>query len=192
MERTELNKDKTGVFIGAYAPALQDAYFTSIDKGRQMYGVEFQANVTQSLLEGSGRREVSEEVQFVLLTVFCILAGIFYMRLKAAPGAVLCLGLCILGAGGAVCLYHLGWITHPLWIPVSAVVLYLFSLVCHYIRAVRERQALALEKERLATELSLAARIRMLLGRPCMALTLSSLSLRLPLKGNVLLSSKSQ
>ena len=148
------------VFIGAYAPALQDAYFTSIDKGRQMFGVEFQANVTQSLLEGSGRREVSEKVQFVLLTVFCILAGIFYMRLKAAPGAVLCLGLCILGAGGAVCLYHLGWITHPLWIPVSAVVLYLFSLVCHYIRAVRERQALALEKERLATELSLAARIQ--------------------------------
>ena len=39
------------VLIGPYAPALQDAYFTSIDKGAQMYGAEIQANVIQSLLE---------------------------------------------------------------------------------------------------------------------------------------------
>ena len=36
------------VLIGPYAAALQDAYFTPIDKGEQMYGVEIQANMIQS------------------------------------------------------------------------------------------------------------------------------------------------
>jgi hypothetical protein len=43
---------------------------------------------------------------------------------------------------------------------VGAAALYILSLAQHYARAARERRALALEKERLDTELSLAARIQ--------------------------------
>ena len=45
------------VFIGPYAPALQDSYFTSIDHAMPMYGVEYQANAVQALLWGDKRRD---------------------------------------------------------------------------------------------------------------------------------------
>ena len=55
------------VLIGPYATALQDAYFTSIDKGRQMFGVEIQANMIQSFLEKSVKKEIPEGPQIVAL-----------------------------------------------------------------------------------------------------------------------------
>ena len=148
------------VLIGAYAPSLQDAYFTSIAHGRQMYGVEFQANVIQSLLEGKGKVEPPDWPQLMALFALCVLSLALFMRLRLAQGGALCAGLALLGFGGALLLYQMGWVTHPLWLPVAALALYLVALVQHYIRTARERHALALEKERLDTELALATRIQ--------------------------------
>ena len=148
------------VLIGAYAPSLQDAYFTSIDRGRQMYGVEYQANVIQSLLEDRGKAEVPDWPQLIVLFALCVAALALYLRLRVAHGGALCAGLALLGLGLALLLYRLGWVTHPLWLPVAALALYIVALVEHYVLASRERQALALEKERLDTELSLATRIQ--------------------------------
>ena len=152
-------KDKI-VLIGAYAPSLQDAYFTSINPGEQMFGVEFQANVIQSLLEGNGKVEVPELPQLIALFVLCVVAMSLYIRLRVAHGGALCAGLAALGLGMTLLLYRLGWVTHPLWLPAGALALYIVALLEHYIQTARERQALALEKERLDTELSLATRIQ--------------------------------
>ena len=148
------------VLIGAYAPSLQDAYFTSIDRGRQMYGVEFQANVIQSLLEGRGKLEIDDLPQLLALFALCAAAMALYMRLKIVPSGALCAGLVALGPCASMLLYRLGWVTHPLWLSAGALALYIVALVGYYVRAVRERQALALEKERLDTELALATRIQ--------------------------------
>ena len=64
------------VLIGPYATGLQDAYFTSIDKGQQMYGVEFQANVIQSLLEKNFKTEVGDLPQLIALF---LLGGFFLL-----------------------------------------------------------------------------------------------------------------
>ena len=40
------------VLIGPWAAGLQDSYLTAADHGRQMYGVEYQANAIQALLWG--------------------------------------------------------------------------------------------------------------------------------------------
>ena len=39
------------VFVGAYAPGMQDAYSTPIDRSEQMYGVEIHANIFKALIE---------------------------------------------------------------------------------------------------------------------------------------------
>ena len=148
------------VLIGPYATALQDAYFTSIDKGGQMYGVDFQANVIQSLLDMNFKREIADFPQLIGLYILCAAAAFLFWRMKVAPGAALCLGLMGLGLGGCILLYRLGYVTHPLWLPVAALALYLATLAGHYAIAARERQALALEKERLGAELELATRIQ--------------------------------
>ena len=152
-------KDKI-VLIGPYAAALQDSYFTSIDKGTPMYGVEFQANVIQSLLEGNFKTEAEDVPQLIVLFLLSAVAACLFLRLRLLPGGGICLGLVLLGIGAPWLLYRLGYVTHVLWLPVSALILYILALAAHYVRAARERQALALEKERISAELALATRIQ--------------------------------
>ena len=152
-------KDKI-VLIGPYAAALQDSYFTPIDKGTPMYGVEFQANVIQSMLEGNFKTEADDLPQLIVLFLLSAIAGFLFLRLKLLPGGCICLGLVLLGIGAPWLLYRLGYVTHILWLPVSALTLYILAMAEHYVRAARERQALALEKERISAELALATRIQ--------------------------------
>ena len=148
------------VLIGPYAAALQDSYFTSIDKGTPMYGVEYQANVIQSLLEGNYKTELDTLPQLIVLFLLSAAAAYLFLRLKLLSGGMLCLGLVLLGIGFPLLLYKLGYVTHVLYLPFSALTLYILAVATHYVRAVRERQALALEKERISAELALAARIQ--------------------------------
>ena len=149
------------VIIGPYAPALQDAYLTPIDKGTQMYGVEIQANVIQSFLEGRRKTEMSDLPQLLFLFLFSTASMILFLRMKVARGGVLCAGLIICSAFLTFILYAAGFVTHPFWLPFALLTLYILALAAHYIRAVRERHALALEKERIEAELSLATRIQL-------------------------------
>ena len=148
------------VLIGPYAAALQDAYFTAASKAEPMFGVEYQANVIQSLITGSLRTEVSDPLQFAVVAVLLIAASFWFFRRDVKDGLWVCLGLVAFGFLAAYLFYLIGFVVHVLWLPVCAVVLYLAALISHYIQAARERRALALEKERIATELALAARIQ--------------------------------
>jgi serine phosphatase RsbU (regulator of sigma subunit) len=148
------------VLIGPYAPALQDAFFTPMEKGEQMYGVEFQANVIQSLMEGSYKNEVSDRIQLIVLFVLCAVAMVLFLKLKTLWGGAVCFGLILVSAGSTFLLFRFGLIAHPLWIPVAVLALYLGAVGVHYAQAAKERQKLALKNERITAELSLATRIQ--------------------------------
>ena len=148
------------VLIGPYAPALQDAYFTTINKGMQMYGVEYQANVLQSLLESNFKTEVPDLPQLIVLFVLCAMAMVLFMRLKAGWSSAVCAGMIALSAAITYLLFKLGLITHPLWLPVAILILFAVSIGIHYAETARERHRLALENERIGAELALATRIQ--------------------------------
>ena len=148
------------VLIGSYASSLQDAYFTSADKATPMYGVEYQANVIQSLLKKNLKSEAGDPVQLAVLALILFAASFFFFRLSIRNGGILCAGLVLLGFAAAWICWLCGWVVHVLWLPVGALLLYLAALIYRYILAARERRALELEKERISTELSLATRIQ--------------------------------
>lgn len=149
------------VLIGPYATALQDAYFTPIDKGAQMFGVEIQANMIQSFLENNTRRELPQLPQLAVLFVLCAAAMMLFMNMSVLEASLLAGFLAAMGPVCAINLYNAGLVTHPLWAPVGVAVVYILAMVVHYMRTARERRALALEKERIAAELSLATRIQL-------------------------------
>ncbi|MBR4157295.1 MAG: adenylate/guanylate cyclase domain-containing protein [Oscillospiraceae bacterium] len=127
------------VFIGPYAVGLQDAYFTPIRRAEQMYGVELQANVVQSFLDGNYKREMQDLPQLVLLFLLSGIAMYLFLRCKIGKGALIGLALIVLGLGGSMLLYSLGWVTHPIWIPVAVLLLFIVSVVRHYILAAMDR-----------------------------------------------------
>ena len=148
------------VLIGPYAASLQDQYFTSASKAEPMFGVEYQANVIQSLLDGDLKTETPDGIQLVIVAALCLVAACLFFWGKVSHGGMICAGIIVVGFLGAYLLYRAGLVTHVLWLPVGTLVLYLAALADHYVQAARERQALALEKERIATELALAKRIQ--------------------------------
>ncbi len=148
------------VLIGPYATALQDSYFTAASKATPMFGVEYQANVIQSLLDGRLKAEAPDGIQLAGTAAVLIAAAYLFFRKKIRIGGAICGGLVLLGFGGAWLFYLAGWVTHVLWLPVGALTLYLAALIAQYVQAARERRALMLEKERIATELALATRIQ--------------------------------
>ena len=148
------------VLIGPYAPAMQDSYFTTIDKGTRMNGVEIQANVIQSLIEGKYMTELPQTPQLVVLFLLSFAAMMAFLAMKVLAGGGLCAGLMLLSIGSVIAGARAGLIMHPLWLPAAFLILYMASLVFHYMRAAKERQILALENERIGAELALASRIQ--------------------------------
>ncbi len=148
------------ILIGPCAPALQDAYVTPINSALQMYGVEIQANIIQCLLEENYKTDAPEWIQYLALFLLCFGAMLLYQRLSLQRGGAVCAGLIGVSLLASVLIYLAGLVTHPLWIPLCALLLYIAALAVKYVRTARERRALALEKERIAAELSLATRIQ--------------------------------
>ena len=148
------------VLIGPYAAALQDAYFTPIDKGEQMYGVEIQANMIQSFLEKSVKKEIPEAPQLAALFVLCAAAMAAFLYMQVLPAGLSAGALAAMSPVLAINLYRAGFVTHPLWGTAGVGAVYFLAMAVHYVRTVRERQALALEKERISAELALASRIQ--------------------------------
>ncbi|QUA54012.1 SpoIIE family protein phosphatase [Aristaeella lactis] len=148
------------VLIGPYAPAMQDAYITSANRGVPMNGVEYQANVIQSLLQKNLKTEAPDLIQFIAMALFCVGVTFLFFRLNTRISGIICISIIVMSLIGSWGFWLGGWVVHVLWLPVAIVMLYLASVIAHYVRTSMERHALELEKERVTTELSLATRIQ--------------------------------
>ena len=128
------------VLIGPYAPGLQDAYLTPVDRSQMMFGVEYQANVIQSILDGNYKKEAPAAVQLSVLALVCFLFFWFCNNrrlLITVPALILCEAAAV---GGSLLLYSMGYITHALWLPLGLLVLFVVSVASNYIRAAIARQ----------------------------------------------------
>lgn len=136
------------VIIGPYAAGLQDAYTTAINKSVQMYGVEYQANVMQCVLDGNYKEEVPDYLQLMVLFLICFAFFYFCHRRKLIVSVVLLILFLGLGIGASIMLFSAGYITHALWIPLGVLLLFIVTVVSHYIHAAIERQTVTKTFER--------------------------------------------
>ncbi len=128
------------VLIGPYTPGLQDSFVTPIEKSNMMFGVEYQANVIQMILDGDYKTEVSDYIQLGVLWIVCLAYFVFLnaKKLRYTIPAFFIGVLLSLGISLGLC--SVGYLTHAFWIPFGLFVLFLFSIGGHYIRAALERQ----------------------------------------------------
>ena len=136
------------VFIGPWATALQDAYYTPTDRAAQMYGVEFQANVAQSLLEENFKTEVGDAPQLAVLFVLSFASAFLFRKNKLAVSGMACAALCAFGVAVPLILYRFGYVTHPTWVPAAEILLFVAAVVFHYVNAAMERQKVTRTFER--------------------------------------------
>lgn len=136
------------VLIGGYAPGMQDAYNTPIDRSTQMYGVEIHANLVEALLEGN---TVVEAGRLATALIIALIAALFYLLLKRTKllagtltGVALIGGWMIAGK----LLYGRGIELSLLTLPIVLILIYLYQLVGGYVdeRLRRNRMVSAFKK----------------------------------------------
>ena len=141
------------VFIGPYTVGLQDSYFTSIARAEYMYGVEYQANVVQALLDGNYKREVNKTPQAIALFIIAFVAFFIFQRVKVKTASLTAVLLILASVGASFLLYNVkisgtGHVIRPLWIPVSILALYVVSIGIYYVRTLIEKQRVTKTFER--------------------------------------------
>jgi adenylate cyclase len=79
------------VFVGAYAPGMQDAYSTPIDRSEPMYGVEIHANIFKALTE----QKTSVPISVPLYAgVVALLSAGFYLLIAKRKIVFATIALC--------------------------------------------------------------------------------------------------
>ncbi len=141
------------VYIGPYTIGLQDAYFTPVDHAKQMYGVEYQANVTQAILDGAYKTEINNTPQAIALFIICFIAFFLFQKVKMKASTAITVGIIGAYIGASFVFYNkkingVGHVLHPLWIPVGVLVLYIVSIVINYVRSVIEKRRVTKTFER--------------------------------------------
>ena len=122
------------VLIGPYV-AGDDKYFTSIEHAAGMYGIEVQANVIQSLLDGKYQKASPTWWQLTLLFVLSVVSVWFLWDRKVRWSLIWWLGF----SGGWLILCKLlggaGILLEPLWIPLAITVLFIAFVAINYVQA---------------------------------------------------------
>ncbi|MBQ4373894.1 MAG: CHASE2 domain-containing protein, partial [Lachnospiraceae bacterium] len=136
------------VYIGPYAAGLQDNVITPIDRSRNMFGVEYQANVVEQLLAENYKQEAGDAIQLLLLFLitFCTMA--LFIKLKLAPSSALAVILIGASTAVAIVLYNNGTVIHPLWIPLGIFIVYILVIVWEFLRQREERKQITKTFER--------------------------------------------
>lgn len=93
-------KDKI-VMVGAYASGMQDSFHTPADRGRDMFGVELNANIVRALMLGktSQRAPVYAHAAIAALLVFVYVFTARKMKMYPALLSVIWLIIADIGAG---------------------------------------------------------------------------------------------
>ena len=128
------------VLIGPYASGLMDSYFTAADHVNQMHGVEIHANIVQMMLDESFKSFAPLWINLSVLILALMLFSFVFMyvdtRISLAVLVIFAVGYVFLNRQ----LFVGGTIITLIYPPVSAVVLYAFSVAYNYLTERAEKK----------------------------------------------------
>ena len=128
------------VFVGAYAPGMQDAYNVAIQKGAQMYGVEIHVNILEALLEGKTNLPVSETLfGFAAAVIIAVFAVICWKTKIVVSTIVMILAIGLNFVAGKM-LYNNGKVMNLVILPIMFLLTYAYFLVEGYLTEILRRR----------------------------------------------------
>lgn len=129
------------VLIGPYAAGMQDEFVTGMDHAQKMYGIEYQANQIQALINGVTKKEAPVAPQAIIAAIIAFLS-MLYFRQRKVKFAVLgwavilavYLGICI------VMYKSMGIVVSPLYIPLAVTCIFIGTVAYNYVQAALEKR----------------------------------------------------
>lgn len=121
------------VLVGAYAPGMQDNFKVPNGGSSQMYGVEIHANIFQSYLENRFAVNGNPVLFGFVTAVAAIFLHLCFRKLKIWQSVILLVVSVLSEAGICVALNNAGVSYSIIYLPVIAVVSFMYVLAMHYI-----------------------------------------------------------
>ena len=128
------------VFVGAYAPGMQDAYNVAIQKGAQMYGVEIHANILEAMLEGKTNRPVSEIAFGVVAALVISAFAVVCWKTKIVISSVVLVLSILTNVVIGKMLYEQGLVMNLVILPIMFLITYAYYLAEGYITEILKRK----------------------------------------------------
>ena len=128
------------VFVGAYAPGMQDAYNVAIQKGAQMYGVEIHANILEALMEGKTNLPVSNVAFGLAAAVLTAVFAIVCWKSKIVVSTLVLIVAIIINLVAGKLLYNNGKVMNLVILPMMFLVTYAYFLVEGYLTEILRRR----------------------------------------------------
>jgi len=141
------------VFVGAYAPGMQDSYNVAVQKGAQMYGVEIHANILEALMEGKTGVLVPVLPYAILVTLLAVVFYFISSKLKIVPAAICMAGVVIADIVVAKLLYQNGYVISLIELPIFVILIYAYHLVQGYlVEILKKRKIVSAFKKYVAPQ----------------------------------------
>lgn len=128
------------VFVGAYAPGMQDAYNVAIQKGAQMYGVEIHANILEALMEGKTNLPVSTVTFGIIAALFVAVFAVICWKTKIVVSTIVMLVAIGLNFFAGKLLYSNGKVMNLVILPMMFLLTYAYFLVEGYLTEILRRK----------------------------------------------------
>jgi CHASE2 domain-containing sensor protein len=141
------------VLIGAFAPALQDAYHVP-GYSEQMNGVEIHANIIQTFLEENFKEYTPFAVNLAILLFMIILTLVLAHFLEIRVLLAACAGLSVIYAVAALLTFNMGFILPLIYPALALAFIYIYQLAYRYIieRIERKKAQLIAEKHQILVD----------------------------------------
>ena len=128
------------VFVGAYAPGMQDAYNVAIQKGAQMYGVEIHANIMEALMEGKTNLPVSNTMFALVAVVIVVVFAVICWKSKIVVSTIVMVLAIGLNFAVSKMLYNNGKVMNLVILPMMFLLVYAYFLVEGYLTEILRRR----------------------------------------------------
>ncbi len=130
--------DGAVVMIGPYTIGMQDQYRTSIDKTEFMFGVEYQANALNALMDREFRYEISFFMNLVIVFVVSLLNFLIMKNKRMFPLTAIFISVFILWILLCYGLYRTDYLLDVTYVLISTVCIYVISVGTNYVTALVE------------------------------------------------------
>ncbi len=128
------------VYIGPYAAGLADNVITPIDRSKNMFGVEYQANVVEQILSQNYKTELEDMPQLIIMFLLTFLTLLFFIKLKLTPSTFVAIFFIVGSTIGAMMAYNNGTVCHLLWYPIGILIAYVLEIIVEYLRSREEKR----------------------------------------------------
>ena len=120
------------IFVGAYAPGMQDNFKVPGGGSDQMYGVEIHANIFQSYLDNRFAVNGSAFFFGLITALVAMLLHVAFRKLKVWQSILLLLAAIGGEVGICVLLNNHGTTYSMIYLPLIAVLSFIYALALHY------------------------------------------------------------